>query len=317
MPYLIPILSVLALCAGACSDGEVSRVSATPLGPGCGPERDALSLTSVQQRRIEAARAPSSVASDPSGILLALDGRLAGLTVHSPGSPAARWVPAPEVLTGVTRAGSEFFATGASTIYVVHLEPDRIQAVARVPLRSGSIVSMAADDHTMWVGAAGKGSQAELLSAPRRAPAQWRRRSLSGPARVEAAGRGRVAVAAISPPHSLHLFDSTLAPQGNASPTAGPGPKPDEAFYTQALVRLDCDRLLQLLADLRSNRRTFRLYSSAGEPALIRSRTVEQPLGLVHAIPGRNVVVGVSEGRGWWEASWLRWSWTRTGGNDE
>jgi hypothetical protein len=317
MPYLIPILSVLALCAGACGDAEVPRASATRAEPGCSLDNHSLSLTSVQKQRIHAARTPSSVASDSSGILLAIDGRLAGLAVHSPESATARWVPAPEVLTSVAHSGSEFFVAGSRTIYRVYLEPDRVEVVARVPLRSGSIVSMVADEARLWVAAAGEGGHAELLSAPRGPGMQWRRRMLSGPVRVESASRGRVAVAAISPPHSVWVFDSVLARRGSTSPPAGYEPNAAEALYTQALVRLDCDRVLQLLADLRSDRRTFHLYSTAGELSLIRSRTVDQPLGLVHAIPGQKLVVGVSEGRGWWEADWLRWSWTRTGGSDE
>jgi hypothetical protein len=317
MPYLIPILTVLAACASACGEAETPRGSATSAERECGSDRGVLSLTSVQQRRVAGARTPSSVAADSSGILLALDGRRAGFTVHSPGSSGARWVPAPEVLTGVTHAGSEFFVTGSRTIYRVYLDPYRVEVVARVPLHSGSIVSMVSDDEMMWVAAVGEGGRAELLSAPRHAGKQWRRRMLNGPVRVESAGRGRVAVAAISPPHSLAIFDSTLARLGSTSPPPASGSNAAEALYTQALVRLDCDRVLQLLADLRSDRRTFHLYSTAGEPSLIRSRPVEQPLGLVHAIPGHNLVVGVLEGRGWWEANWLKWSWTRTGGKDE
>jgi hypothetical protein len=307
------ILNLFALGAAGCGAADAAHVSDAGAGSICGPEGTALSLRSVGQRRVAGARAPAGLAADPSGNLVAIDGASAGVTVHSPGSPGARWIPAPEVLTSITWGGSEVMAAGAGGLYRVHLDPDGVEAIARVPRGAGPIVSVAADERTIWMAAAGGGSgPAELFATRRGAPGRWRRHPLARPVRLESVGAGRVAAAAISPPHAVTVFDSTLARRGTVEPRAFAARAAD-GVYTQALVRLDCGRFLQVVADLRSDRRTFHLYSTTRGVSLVKSRTLRQPLGVAHSLPAHNTIVGVTDGPGWWKAEWLQWSWTTTG----
>lgn len=301
-----------ALFAAACSSADAARVGTSAADSVCGPDGTTLSLASVAQRRIPAPRAPAGVASDPSGNLVWLDGATAGLTVHSTGSSQTRWIAAPEVLATITWGGWELLAAGAGAVYRVRLDPDGVEVVARVPAGAGPLVSVAADERTIWMAAAGDSAPAELLSAPRQAPGRWRRRPLARAVRLEALGRGRVAAAAVSAPHAVTVFDSTLVRRGAMEPGTA-APRAADATYTQALVRLDCDRLLQVLADLRSDRRTFHLYSTRGGVSLVKSRTLRQARGLAHSLPAQNMLVGVADGPGWWKADWLTWSWNRTG----
>lgn len=63
-----------------------------------------------------------------------------------------------------------------------------------------------------------------------------------------------------------------------------------------------------MIADLRSDRRELNVYETTPQPRLLRARTIEQPLGFVHALDER-AVVAVMEAGGRREVVLFRWSW--------
>jgi hypothetical protein len=103
------------------------------------------------------------------------------------------------------------------------------------------------------------------------------------------------------------FLDSALAVTGNTQPPARRRRGAD-ARFTQALVPLDCGRLLHVVADLRSDRRELSVYQAGPEPRLVRARTIERPIGFVHARAGRSMVA-VTEVEGRREVVLLGWSW--------
>lgn len=221
-------------------------------------------------------------------------------------------IAAPEPLYVLARVREEVLAAGAGTIYRVRPDLKTVEALTDVPLRTGSIISLAGDESALWVSTgSSSSSSAELLGSSWDSPHLWARRRLAGPVRLEALGNGRVAAATIAAPHRLSIFDTALRLREALTPPARRRMlvRAPAAAFTQALVLLDCGRLLHVVADLRSDRRLLHLYSLEGRAALRRSRTVEAPFGFAHSLPQRQELLGVWHGPGWWEAVWMQWSW--------
>jgi hypothetical protein len=134
---------------------------------------------------------------------------------------------------------------------------------------------------------------------------------MEAPVRLEPTGDGRAAAALTRAPHRLVLLDSALRAAGSVVPRPPRRLRENHARFTQALITLDCRRVLHVIADLRSDRRELHVYQTTPEVRLIRSRTIERPIGLVHAL-GRASVVGVSEQGGRREVVLFGWSWQST-----
>lgn len=303
---------VAAVCT-ACADRDAGSPRAAASSPGCeAATSGSLALAPSPVLRRQSTQIPAALVALPTGAVLTVDGKTAGVDLYAWKGADTRLIAAPEPLRVLTRAGTGVLAAGAHGIYRVDPERHAVEWVRDAPLRAGEIVSLASDGRTVWVvGVSQTTSSAELLATTLDSAGTWVRRPLDRPVRLEPLGQGRVAAAAVAAPHTLWIFDSALAVNGSVTPG---GSRlvvrgNSDAALTQALTLLDCGRLLQVVADMRSDRRRFHLYSISGKATLVRSRAAELRMGIAHSIPQERRLVAVYDGPGWWEASWLEWTW--------
>ncbi|HEU4881186.1 MAG TPA: hypothetical protein VFT45_03040 [Longimicrobium sp.] len=306
-PFSLLVLLLLPCVAcrpsEAASDVHSARGSTADCGDGA-----ALALT-------ERASVPLPPSAAPAGLALLADGSLvmaergsSGVSVRAADGASTRWIAAPEPLPVLSPQDDELLAAGLTAVYRIDTGRGRVDRLMDVPLRAGRIVSLAGDGRTLWVGVGGLAGGAGAVYAVSRArPGEWRRRPMDAPVHLAPAGDGRVAAAGTRAPHRVAFLDSTLAVTGSAQPPARRRRGAD-ARFTQALVPLDCGRLLHVVADLRSDRRELTVYQAAPRPRLLRARTIERPIGFVHTRAGRSMVA-VTEGEGRREVVLLGWSW--------
>ncbi|HEY0023081.1 MAG TPA: hypothetical protein VGB24_09225 [Longimicrobium sp.] len=279
----------------------------------CGPDADraALSLTRQSSRPLSAAPRSAEILLLSSGTLASVERGSSGLSLHGPTKGVSEWLPAPEPLSAIVEHGGEVLATGARSLYHVDTRRGRVTHLATLPIKSGHSVNLATDGSTIWVATAGSTTgTGEVLATDRASLRHWRRTTMPGPVRLAALGGGRVAAALVRSPHQVVILDSALRALGAATPRApGAWRRPRaEASVTQALIALDCDRLLHVLTDLRSDRRTLHIYELAPKPRVVRTRSIEQPIGFVQAF-GSNTLIAVSESTGRRELIYFGWSW--------
>lgn len=178
---------------------------------------------------------------------------------------------------------------------------------AMLPPSSGTIVALAADSQMLWVATTDSTGATFLFAKELRSATPWRWRSFDGPAHIEALGDGRVAAALFEFPHSLVILDSRLEVVARITPS--PEARSTIPLFGQSLIRLDCGRMLNLLAELTSHRRVALLYSTGAEPELIRAREIVSPIGFAHAMHPHRRLVGMRALPGRWEVITLDWSW--------
>jgi hypothetical protein len=306
---LLPLLLLLP-CA-ACRASEAAPAARSASADACGPaDQAALSLTARSTIPLPDSAAPAGLALLPDGSLVMAQRGSSGVTIRSPASLQERWIAAPEPLPVLALSGGELLGAGRLAVYRIDTSSGRVERLMEVPVRAGHIVSLAADTRTVWVGAGGLAAGAGAVYAVSRSrPGHWRHRPMAAPVRLVADGAGRAAAALTRAPHRVVFLDSALAATGTASPApVRRGARGDDARFTQALVRLDCGRLLHVIADLRSDRRQLNVYGTTPGPRLMRGRTIVQPLGFVHAMQGRSLVA-VTESRGRREVVVFEWYW--------
>lgn len=305
-------LLVIAACA-ACADRDTSAPRPAASTPGCDAAASgSLALAPSAILRRQSTQIPAGLVALSTGAVFAIDGKTAGVDAYAASGAEPRLLRAPEPLKVLTRAGTHVLAAGAHSIYRVDPERKTVEWVRDVPLRTGEIVSLASDRRTVWVAAVSQSSSSSELFATRLdSVGAWLRRPLDRAVRLESLSQGRVAAAAVAAPHTLSVFDSALDVHGSATPgsTRRLLRGNSDAALTQALTLLDCGWLLHVVADMRSDRRQFHLYSVSGKVALVRSRAIELRMGIAHSLPQERRLVAVSDGPGWWEASWLDWTW--------
>lgn len=294
----------------------VAVVLAACSGEGVSPERAAgtLHLTVEQAHRVRHAGIPSSVMVLAPDSLLAVDGTSAGAMLHVRHAPPA-WITAPEPLHLLIRDGSSVLASGVATLYRIDPFDTAAAALWDVPVRAGSIVSMASSGDHLWiVSADSRGSVAELHHVRKSGPGPWRSIRLAGPVKLETGPAGGVYASLVSAPHTLFQYDSSVARidsvvAGRRRSFFRRGSTSHPPTATQALIALDRERLLHMVVDLRTGARTAYLYDTNRSLRLLRRRELGGGTGLVHSMPAEPLLVGLSTGQGWWEAVLLRWSW--------
>jgi hypothetical protein len=296
----------LLLCLTAC-DTAAPAVASTGA---CGGAEPALAMSPRTLRVLPPSATPADIALLADGSLVVAERGSSGVSIYSPGSSAPRWISAPEPLPVLTIDRGDLIAAGIQSIYRIDPASGRIEVLAEVPVRTGRIVSMAADRNTLWVSTGGSGSgTGAVYAAARVASPHWRHVPLGAPAHLESIGGGRVAAASVRYPHQVTVIDSFLHSSDVGSGRSRPrNPGADESTFTQGLIALDCGRLLQVVSDMRSNRRMLHVYQTGSVHRLIRSRTIAQPLGFVHAAAG-NRLVAVREAGGRREVVLFAWSW--------
>lgn len=310
-------LFLLAAATAACGRGDdapADRIAAAPVAGSCGGKGDAaLALTARSVVALPDSALPAGLVLLPDGSLVTVERGSAGVSVHTPGSTEPHWVAAPEPLAVLTLAGGELLAAGLTTVYRIDPAAEQAERLVEVPVRVGRIVSLAADARTLWVGTGGvsTGSGA-VYATPRAAPGEWRHLEMEAPVRLEAAPDGRAAAALTRAPHRVVFLDAALTTTGSAQPPpARARGGQEDARFTQALIGLDCGRLLHVISDLRSDRREMNVYQATPRLRLVRARTIEQPLGFVHALDGQSLVA-VRESGGRREVVLFGWSWQHT-----
>jgi hypothetical protein len=302
--WMIATAALLGACGG--EEGSISDIAQPPLPCPAGAQ-DLLSLKHHSAQTLNRSTAPVHILVLSTDSLVTLDGRMAEILVYGGATRDPRRIPTPEPFRLLTQSGSAVFASGSRTIY--RLDPagkTRVEAV--LPPSSGTIVGLAADSQMLWVATTDSTGATYLFAKELRSATLWRQRSFDGPAHIEALGDGRVAAALFEFPHSLVIFDSRLAVVARITP-------PLEArstlpLFSQSLIRLDCGRMLHLLAELTSHRRIAHLYSTEAEPEFIRTREILSPIGFAHAMHPHRRLVGMRALPGRWEVITLDWSWT-------
>lgn len=304
---LLLLLGTFSACSGETTGRLVESGEAI-----CSDLADAsLTLSPAGNRKIEAP-VPQAIFTLSPDSILTVDGKSSVLTIYSR-SPEPAQLATPEPIQAFARAGSDVLAVGVGTIYKLRNELGVFEPVAVIPSTSELIVSLAGDVHTLWVGVVDPGSgEAAILSRSRSAAGGWSRRSVDHPVRLTPISRGRVAAASVPHPHTLAFFDEHLNRFSTRRSLEDRFTRrPAESFVTQAMVPLGCDRFVHVLADMRSPVRAVHLYASDGDrPRLLRRAKLERPLGFVQALPDDSLVLAVTAGSGWWEALWLKSSWT-------
>jgi hypothetical protein len=220
----------------------------------------------------------------------------------------------------VIAAGKEdFIAAGEEHIFRIGIRGSKPKQIASLPNGAGRVTSIADDGRTLWITTA-KDTIAELISLPLYQQQETTRGAaarvhLAGSARVVSIDPGLAMVSLINPPHSIFLFDAagsaltsaTLPVQLAAEPTA-PG---RHSIVTIAAVPLDCGRVLQILSDLRSDRRWLALYHvNPRTIEFIRIRSINMPIGIVQSLPEERLLVGVENQFGRSEIVLFSWSWS-------
>lgn len=298
------LLITIAGCGGP-DDAPASQVA----GPCGAPGEVALGLTPRSSIALPDSAVPAGLVLLPDGSLVTTQRGSAGVSVSTPGTAEPRWIAAPEPVAVLTLAGDEILGAGLTTVYRIDPAAARAERLMEVPVRAGHIVSLAADAQTVWVGTGSREMSGGAVYAASRARTDaWRHAALEAPVRLEPAGSGQVAAALTRAPHRVVLLDSALQAASRAVPRRGRRRGEDAAWFTQALVALDCGRLLHVVADLRSDRRELNVYQTHPEVRLIRTRTIEQPLGFVHATADGSLVA-VTEAEGRREVVLFGWSW--------
>lgn len=302
---LIGFCMALSACNGegaALQDGSSSSCG--------GRETAALALVPRLAGSLPDSMIPSAVLLLEDGSLLVADGVSSGISLLIPGRSEARWIPAPEPLPTLARDGKGVVAAGLNAVYRIDTDSARVRRIAGVPVRTGQIVSVAVDDRTIWVATGGGGeARGGIYSATRQNTTTWQHRSLAAPVRVEIVGPNLIAAASTRAPFDIVLLDSALHTIGAAMPTSPSGAsRREQSAFTQALIALDCGRLLHVVSDLRSDRRDLIIYQTMPEVRQVRTRTIRRPLGFVHSW-GERSLVAVSEGGGRREVVRFEWSW--------
>jgi hypothetical protein len=258
---------------------------------------------------------PSLAALNPDTIL-AIDPESHRLVSFEAGRRRALEVAPREELALLAGGGGHLLAASDAAVY--RLDPrrpglDRVASLRRI---DGRIAGVAYDGETLWVSTA-RDTAASLLfirsgenSAAGRVTGRVR---LPGPAHLQSPARGLVVASLVNPPHSLFFFDAAGREVHRAAPPALRAPGADttrNSVFTLATLPLDCGAVLQVLADLRSQRRWFALYRlGPGGARLARLREVDQPLGFVQSLPGRKLLVGSRDQGGRREIVLFRWYW--------
>ncbi len=306
-----PLLLLMAApsCGGP-DEAPTARAAAAQAAGPCGAQGEvALALTPRSSMALPDSAAPAGLVLLPDGSLLTAERGSAGVSVRTPGTAEPRWISAPEPLAVLALAGDEIVAAGLTTLYLIDPAAARAERLMEVPVRAGHIVSVAADAQTVWVGTGSREmSGGAVYAASRARPDAWRHTTMEAPVRLEPAGSGQAAAALTRAPHRVVLLDSALQAAPTARSPPGRRRGEDETWFTQALVALDCGRLLHVVADLRSDRRELNVYQTHPEVRLIRTRTIEQPLGFVH-VTADGSLVAVTEAEGRREVVLFGWSW--------
>ena len=242
-------------------------------------------------------------------VLLVADGVSAGVEVRGNDS-LPRWIPLPEPVNVVAAVGAGFLAASDTMVYRIDPRTLASASLGRVPMRTGRIVSVAADARTIWV-ATSTGGRGALYASALAGRKSWRRIDLPSSVRLQVLGPGLVASAMMPSPHQVTIFDASLRETARATPPARVGWRraARDAVVTQGLLVLDCGRVLQVTADLRSEQRYFHLYDTGAGLRIVRSRALRQPVGFAAAFPGERLMLGIVDRADGREAVLFRWSW--------
>ena len=237
--------------------------------------------------------------------LVGTDGRLSVL--NGRGTPRA--VASSIFVNTVVASGGRYLAAGDGRVISVDPVSGRIRAALRLDDQAGRIAGLAAGPDRLWISLVSD-SAAGLLAGRWRGDRiiPMRRVALPGPVSIRGTADGRLAAALVRPPHSLLVYDSTLALIHRVTPPA-PADTAD-AWFTLSVIDLGCGALLQVLTDLRSDRRRLLLYRMADERLeFLRMREFDQPIGFVHDVPGQPLLLGLLDGAPTRKAVLFRWSW--------
>ncbi|NIR44632.1 MAG: hypothetical protein GWN99_10035 [Gemmatimonadetes bacterium] len=203
-----------------------------------------------------------------------------------------------------------------STIYWVN---SRTGVETRVKLSDwspASVTAVAADNRRLWLATTSDdGSLLHLFTEGGRTAIDTLVRlaaiQLPGPSRLHDSYAGGVVAAVVDSPYSVLVYDSV----GQLSERFSPpdtlllkGETAGRALYSLIAFPLDCNRILHILVDLRSDRRWFVVYDRKST-RVIRGRVVHSPLGFVQSIPDERLLVGVRDLPGRREVVVFQWSW--------
>lgn len=303
---------VLSALAGACSGVSAGALDGD-LVPGACPVSDSSLLELQEIARYRRARVPLSVTAVRAESLLVLEPGAselqfvpAGGVVELPGPPFPRLILA---------SHSRLFAAGDSVLWLLDSTNSRFSAAVTVP--GGRIVSVAVGRPYVWI-AVDRDAGAEIRSYAQGRDSLRLRQRIDVPTIVSLhqLGDGTVLASETRSPFSVLVFDQDLrtisriesaAVAGFPQEFLGAGGRP--SIYALGVFHLGCGRALQVLADLKSDRRWLVLHSLA-RARPIRSSLVEgAPFGITQALPAARQLVGFREAPGQREIVVYRWRW--------
>lgn len=310
-------LLLVGVCAVAAAGVSCSSDRARPLAgaaeAGCPANGSGeLVLRPAGRIALRSDRAVRALASVDSGSIWVLQADSPGLAIYGPAPAAPRSVPNPEHLRTLGAGGRELLGANDTAVFALAPAGGRPEPVLSLHPGVEVITSFASGGGLLWVNTSTRRSS--HLSVFRRAagrtgaPDPIARVALGGPAVLQANGNGAFA-ALVNYPFSVLALDAAGRTTARATPP-GMGEADRSGSATAALLPLDCGRMLQIVSDLRSERRRFVLYQ-AGSHGLVplRSRMVDAAIGFTGSLPQQRLLVGLHDVPGAREIVLFGWSW--------
>jgi hypothetical protein len=310
---LILVGACAVAVAGLSCSSDRARQPAGAAAAGC-PANGAGELVLRPAGRIplRSGQTVRALASVDSGTVWVLQADSAALSVYETARAGPRSIPNPEHLRTLAAGGRELLGANDTAVFALAPAGGRPGPILSLPLGVEVITSVASGGGLLWVNTSTRRSS--HLGVFRRAPGgavapePIARVPLDGPAVLQAAGDGAVA-ALVNYPFSVLSVDARGRTTARATPP-GVGAADRGGSATAALLPLDCGRMLQIVSDLRSERRRFVLYQ-AGSDGLVplRSRTVDAAIGFTGSLPQQRLLVGLHDVPGAREIVLFGWSW--------
>jgi hypothetical protein len=218
-------------------------------------------------------------------ILSALEGRVYRVTNDS---LLVQGVKADSAFSLIATGVSRLLAVRSASVYELSSAPPRFTRIAELEERDGAIVGLAELGGAI-VAVQQRDTVLRVVRLQRDGP-QWGsgqllHQRISRGIRVRASSDSTILVTDVVHPFALREMSPRGAETWAVSrPLFGHDDVLGASVTTLAALPLDCDRTLQVLANLRNDDRWFALYERA---RLVRTRRVSHPLGFSTVVPGR------------------------------
>jgi hypothetical protein len=281
-------------------------------GDACSPSAE-LRLREQRVVRVATSTIPSAVVAAGRDTVVVLDPALGALVAYDAArNRSFRQIPA-GALRPFPSSDGVLLAADDSAVFRMGAPSWIPQQVSVIRGSRAPIMAVAQDGDHLWV-ATGTTGAGELWSMEAAGGNATFRGTISGATRLQPLGGGLLVSSLVNSPYTVRVLDSALREVTRLEPPRLRAPADDGArvsgVFSMGVLPLDCERLLHVLTDMRSNRRWFILYRiDATGLHVVRTRAIDEPIGIVQSIPAEHRLVAFRDGGNQREIVLYGWSW--------